>query len=97
MTTGIVISGDFSAPGSPLLAGPSEEGLRPTAACVATGVTPQLTALKELGGDHRKAVVINHSFDGEQGWVTSRKTFRRMSRSKGDMDRSPLVFDPDNP
>jgi hypothetical protein len=96
MLTGIVISGDFSVPGSPLLAGPTEDGLRPTAACVSKGAAPQLAAVKELGTGHRSAVVIDHSFDGEQGWVTSRKTFRRVSKDR-DADRSPQVFDPDSP
>ena len=96
MSTGIVISGDFSAPGSPLLAGPSEAGLRPTAACVSTGVDPQRAALKALGGRHHVAVLIDHSFDGERGWVTSRKTFRRVPKHDAAGDRSPQVFDPDN-
>lgn len=91
MSPQLVISGDFSSPGSPLLAGPTEEGLQPTAACVATGAQPELAALKQLGGSHREAVVIDHSFDGERGWITSRKTFRRVAK-----DRPPQVFDPDS-
>jgi hypothetical protein len=95
MQSSIVISGDFSSPGSPLLAGPNEEGLRPTTACVAIGDEPQLAALKQLGSGHRRAVVINHSFDGERGWLTSRKTFRRVNKDDAAGDRPPQVFDPD--
>jgi hypothetical protein len=35
MEADIFISGDFSEPGSPLLAGTREDSLRPTVACVA--------------------------------------------------------------
>jgi hypothetical protein len=80
MTAIIIISGDFSEPGSPLLAGPSEDALRPTVACVAAVANPRLAALKELGANHKRALVINHSFDQEQGWVTSRKTYRRIAQ-----------------
>jgi hypothetical protein len=96
MSSDIVISGDFSAPGSPLLAGPSEEGLRPTAALVASCDEPQIAALKQLGSGHRQALVIDHSFDGEQGWITSRRTFRRIPKGQAAIDRPPQVFDPDS-
>jgi len=95
MQPGIVISGDFSAPGSPILVGPTEESLRPTAACVAAGIGARLAALKELGNGHRTALVIDHSFDVGQGWVTSRKTFRRVAKDAGEADRPPKFFDPD--
>ena len=94
MQPGIVISGDFSAPGSPLLVGPTEESLRPTVACVAAGDGPQLAALKELGCGHRTALIIDHSFNAEEGWVTSRKTFRRVAKAPEDL-RPPQFFDPD--
>ena len=80
MEAGIFISGDFSDPGSPLLAGASEDALRPTVACVTDAANPRLAALKELGGNYREAVVINHSFDSDRGWITSRKSYRRVAR-----------------
>jgi hypothetical protein len=95
MQPGIVISGDFSAPGSPILVGPTEESLRPTAACVAIGEGARLAAVKELGCGHRTALVIDHSFDSEEGWVTSRKTFRRVAKDAPEADRQPRYFDPD--
>jgi hypothetical protein len=95
MQPGIVISGDFSAPGSPILVGPTEESLRPTATCVAAGTGAQLAAVKELGSGHRTALVIDHSFDVEHGWVTSRKTFRRVAKDAPEADPPPKYFDPD--
>lgn len=79
------------------MVGPTEESLRPTAACVATGDGAQLTALKEFGSGHRTALVIDHSFDAQQGWVTSRKAFRRVAKGAPEADRSPQYFDPDQP
>jgi hypothetical protein len=95
MQPGIVISGDFSAPGSPILVGPTEESLRPTVTCVAAGTDAQLAAVKELGSGHRTALVIDHSFDSKQGWITSRKTFRRVAKDAPGADRPPQFFDPD--
>jgi hypothetical protein len=80
MVAKIFISGDFSEPGSPLLAGSREDSLRPTVACVADSTNPRLSALKQLGGSCQRAVVINHSFDGDRGWVVSRKSYRRIAR-----------------
>lgn len=80
MDAGIFISGDFSEPGSPLLAGATEDTLRPTVACVAAAANPRLAAVKELGGNYRRAVVIDHSFDSDRGWITSRKSYRRIAR-----------------
>lgn len=96
MQPGIVISGDFSAPGSPLLVGPTEATLRPTAACVAAGKGPQFVALKECASGHRTALILDHSFDADEGWVTSRKTFRRIAKSP-EVLRPPQFFDPDQP
>jgi len=91
MVAGIVISGDFSEPGSPLLAGTSEQTLRPTVACVVAAGNPRLAALRQLGGNYRQALIIDHSFDGDHGWVTSRKTFRRVARpaAPGDVHEPP--------
>lgn len=80
MDLGIFISGDFSEPGSPLLAGASEETLRPTIAIVATAANPRLAALKELGGSYQRAVVIDHTFDTDKGWTTSRQSYRRIPK-----------------
>ena len=73
----IVISGDFSEPGSPLLAGPSEEQLRPTQSCVSPA-NAKFAALKELGSECSRALVIDHCFDSDRGWVISRKVYRRI-------------------
>lgn len=86
MNPGIVISGDFSSPGSPLLAGPSEASLRPTVACVAVAANPRLAAVKELGRSYHRALVIDHCFDNDRGWITSRKSFRRIRKSDGPLD-----------
>lgn len=82
MDYGIVISADFSEPGSPILAGPTEDGLLATLSRVAGGRNAQLAAVKELAVSHRCALVINHSFDDESGWTTTRKSFQR-SRDAG--------------
>jgi hypothetical protein len=88
MEADIFISGDFSEPGSPLLAGTREDSLRPTVACVAASSNPRLAALKQLGGSYQRAVVINHSFDGDRGWIVSRKSYRRIARPDATSDES---------
>lgn len=77
--TSIFISADFSEPGSPVLAGPAENRLRPTTVCVAQE-SPQLSAIKALCGEHVRAVLLDQSFDRERGWISTRKSYRRVAR-----------------
>jgi len=79
MVNGIVISADFSEPGSPILAGPTEDQLIPTKLRVAEGLKARQAALKELGSGHARALVIDHHFDNDKGWQTRRATFKRAS------------------
>jgi hypothetical protein len=80
MPKGIVISADFSDPGSPILAGPTEKELNATTQRVAAGPNPRLRAVSLLGTGFSRALVIDHRFDAEEGWTTSRQNFRRKAR-----------------
>lgn len=75
----IVISADFSEPGGPILAGPSEDTLRPTPMQVGAGPGARLAAVKQLGRGYKKALVIDHHFDDGKGWSTRRSKFKRTS------------------
>jgi hypothetical protein len=79
----IVISADFSDPGSPILAGPTELNLQATKIRVQASENARLAAVKELGQKCRDALVIDHHFDGDNGWITTRTKFRRSPADNG--------------
>jgi hypothetical protein len=83
MANEIVISADFSDPGSPILAGPSELNLQATKHRVQASENARLAAVKELGQKCRNALVIDHHFDGDHGWTTTRTKFRRAAAGSG--------------
>lgn len=77
MVSQLVISADFSDPTGPILAGPTEASLSATKLRVSDAANSPLAAVKLLGGDYRRALVIDHHFDGEAGWTSHRRNFRR--------------------
>ena len=80
MVRRLIISSDFSDPSAALLAGPSEDELAGTSFRVSDASSP-LAAVKKLGGDFERALVIDHYFDLEEGWTTRRHAFHRVGAS----------------
>jgi hypothetical protein len=77
MAQQIVISADFSDPLGPVLSGPSEASLVTTKLRVADVAGCPLIAVKRLGGEFRRALVLDHHFDEKAGWATRRRNFRK--------------------
>lgn len=73
----LVISADFSDPTGVILAGISEKSLAATDLRVADADNSPLTAVKLLGTKYRRALVIDHRFDNDAGWIAHRRNFRR--------------------
>lgn len=78
----IVISADFSDPTGLILAGKSEESLRATPLRVSDAESSPLTAVRMLGAKCRRALVIDHRFDMEAGWISHRRNFRRTTKKE---------------
>jgi hypothetical protein len=77
MSMRLVIVADFSDPACLIMAGPTEESVRPTKYYVSDAQADPLAALKLLGGKYRRALVLDRSFKTESGAPAQRRLFRR--------------------
>ena len=77
MVADLVISANFSDLASQILAGPSEDTLQETGLKVADVSSQPLNAVKALGQKFTTALVICRVKDDRQGWLCTRKFFRR--------------------
>ena len=84
MVRRLIISSDFSDPSAAVLAGPTEDSLIGTSLRVSDASSP-LAAVKMLGVKFRRALVIDHYFDPEQGWSTRRHSFQRVATPGADL------------
>lgn len=76
MSMRLVIVADFSDPACLIMAGPTEESVRPTRYHVSDAQAGPLAALKLLGKKYRRALVLDQSFKTPSG-PAQRHLFRR--------------------